>query len=328
MSNNKKGEFVVIIILLVIFVPGMILGIVGKVQNGKDKDSESSSTGGSGGLPTNILDLVDSAGNYLGAYICNDGVVYCGFAYETIDDSTYHLDYYDDGNIETIGVIANTYAFIVEGTTEEEYYRSAPIKLYNIINQETVMELEAVKNYTAGIEGGMFIVKQNGKWGILVLNTTSASLILEPSYDYIGLANVRNTDGSIISDEFVAMSGGSWSIINSTGESLFGSLNNEIVDYNGQNVIALNSVGKQILYSYSGTQLLSGNVYNKIIFVGRYVGVFDNSNQFYIIDQNTDQQITTNRYDYANTSDVTLDYQDNRVTIKVNGEVVESNVNV
>ncbi len=323
MSRNKKGELIFIVVLLSVCSIGLILGVVGKSLGlGKPSKEENPENNAS---PNLTVDLIDGD-NFYGTYTCQEGAVYCGLAYETVDDSNYQLNYYDDGEINELPYVAGTYVFLVDALTNEEYYRESPIILYNMVLGTEVARYEAVKNYTVGIEDGLFIVKKDGKWGILSLTAEKAELLIEPSYDFIGLINnINQANGMIVNDKFVASRDGNWSIIDRSGAVLYGSLSNEIVDYNEQYFIALNGSGKQVLYNYQGARVLNDSVFNKIIFVGRYIGVYDNSNQFYILNQLTNTPIS-NRHNYTNYEDVEIEIQNGRATIKVKGYVEESNI--
>lgn len=322
-NENKKGVLITIIVLLCIFIPGTILGIVGKSMkdNAPAKEQSTSENDKQELLYNDTLHFYNY-GILLGTYDCSEGYIYCGYAYEYVDDNTYHLDYYDDNTINQLGIIGEKYAFISDTKSDDEYYRNDGVILYDIVNKKALVTYQAVKNYTIGIENDLYIVKNNNKWGIIKLTGDIATTILDPSYDYIGLQNSQNNN-LIVSDQFVVMNDGVWGIIDINGARLSGTFNSEIASYNGNNLIVVNGSGKYELYSYQGANLLDNNVYNKLIFVGKYVGVYGLDNNFYIYDY-VNKSIISSKYVYTNVDDVQIEFKDNNALIKKDGQVLES----
>lgn len=322
--GSKKGEYIAILILLAICAAGTLLGIAGKVLYPDDKDKQGIVENPNKEFLYNNKLYFYSYGELLGSYQCSSNYLYCGWAYEMVDDNLYNLEYYEDGSVDQIPLIAERFAFISDNKTGDEYYRQDGVILYDVVNGRQVFTYQAVKNYTVGIENDLYIVKNNNKWGLIRLTNSAAANILEPSYDYIGLQDVRQTGSDLlVSDELVAMNSGTWSIIDSSGARLSTTFNNAIVAYDGQNVILVNGAGKHILYAYQGAQLLNGNVYNKIVFAGKYVGVFDTSNNFYLVTPTTGIE-ASQRHTYSNVNEIELEFSDNTLLIKKNGQVAET----
>ena len=313
--KNKKSVLILNIILLIIFIPCAVIGIIYRSNSGdtsnKNKDF----------FHNGKLYFYDYE-NLLGNYTCTNNL--CDYANETIDDDNYALNYYNDNKLDQIEMINNKYAFIIDDDTSniKENYKGIPIKLYDITGNKVLSTVKAVKNYSVGIENNLFIIQNDSDmWGVISINDV-ISVVIPYEYNYIGLhKNTANNTNKLESDIFVVYNDSGWKLLSNLNVDLTSTFINPIYDYNATYVITKNN-DLYYLNKYDGTQVISYG-YKGIKFIGEYVGVLSSSDEFYIVDPTTTQDISS-RYPVTTLDQVNYTITDAGLELTINGEVVET----
>lgn len=260
--------------------------------------------------------------NLIGTYPCENSI--CDYAYETIDDTSYALNYYDDKVIDQVKMVNNKYAFIVDtSSSSDSHYYDTPIILYDIVNQRKIASFKAVKNYTIGIENNIYIVENtDSQWGVLSLGDTT-SLLIPYSYNYIGLHNkVANNTTNLEADTFVVKDSTGWKLVNNkNGNLTTSSYTNNIYDFNNKYIICKNN-DYYYLYDYNNALVVSFG-YKSLAFVGDYVAVLNSANQFYILNPQTNIDMSE-RYVISSLNDVKYELTSSGITITINGTLKET----
>ena len=324
MRSENKVVLVIIIILLVISVPASIWGITYKILDATKKEVVEAPV---------IKDFYEDGqlnfydfGTLVGTYTCENNV-YCGWAYETMDDVDYDLDYYFDKTIDTFNLVNGRYAFIVDTSVKEEYYRSSWIKLYDVTTSSIIDEYVAVKNYTIGMENDTYIVKNGaGKWGVIQLGVAGMDTVVPFEYDYIGVQNqLANASSLLVADKFAAIKDGSWVIVDATGSELSFKISQDIYQYDNGALIVKDEEGKFKLYDYDGNTLLNGVAYKDLKFVNKYVFTFDFYGYFKIADYTTGTIVSTKNPTISSLGDVTYEVnEDGSMDIYISGAFTET----
>lgn len=258
--------------------------------------------------------------NLVGTYTCTSSV--CDYAYNTIDDSKYQLRYHQVDSNTQVKMINNRYAFIVDADSISAPYTGASITLYDITESRAVGTFKSVKNYGVGLENNEVILQNNeGLWGVISLND-NPSLVVPYSYNYIGLHDITaNNETTLETDIFAVSDSTGWKLINKENSNLSIYYNYPISDYNSKYVI-INNNNYYFLYDYSNKLVISFG-YNDMLFMGEYVGVLNTSNQFYVIDPKTTDDISK-RYNVTSMDDVTYKITSSGLTISINGTDMET----
>lgn len=269
------------------------------------------------------LYFYDKSNTFIGNYSCGADSIYCGYAYETVDDN-FGFRAYNDGEINEVTLINERYAFIVDTNKEEEYYRNSEIILYDVKNEKELERFEAVKNYTKGLSNGIIFVKEiNGNWRILSLKEKTPILITDNSYDYVAVKKNSFVGEELNSNDIITFDGTSWQIISNTGSSKTSKTTNKIVDSYLNYIIYKNANNKYIMKTYSDYSLLNGYTYNSIEFIGSFASVISYDNQFYIIDY-TMNRARSSKYNISDYPDIKARMnEDNQIEIISNGTVLE-----
>ena len=267
-------------------------------------------------LPDGVLYFYDRNDKLIGTYQCKANYVYCGLAYETIDDQDYNFRSYSDNKMDFVNPEGNRYAFIVDSQTEYEMPDDSNVILYNIEKGKTVKEFRAVKNYTVGLEGNIVFVKElNSGWRIMVLKGNEPTYLTDYTYEYVSVNDEVKSDGKLDSSNIVTYDGTSWQLINDIGTERTGKTNKEIIDYSINNVIYGNN-GLYQLQSLSGHPYLNGNSFREIRFIkefNSYVEVTSIDNQYSIVDFNSNSTVSST---YK-----TTDYQDIKAKVNSSGDI-------
>lgn len=324
MRSENKAVLVIIIVLLVISVPASIWGVTYKILQATKKEEVVAPV---------IKDFYQDGklnfyafGTFIGEYTCTN-TVYCGWAYETIDDLDYGLDYYFDKTIDEIELINGRYAFIVDTSVKEEYYRSSMIMLYDVTTGTTIDQYAAVKNYTIGMENDTYIVKaSNGKWGVIRLGAEGMDTLVPFDYDYIGVQNqLANASSLLVADKFAAIKDGSWLIVDSTGSELSFKGTDAIYQYDNSALIIKDETGGFKLYDFDGNQLLNSIVYKDLKFVDKYIFTFDYYGYFKVVDYTSGTTVSTKNSTISSLGDVTYQInEDGSIDILISGSWVET----
>ncbi len=234
------------------------------------------------------LYFYNTTGKLLGTYSCKNPDGICDYATSTTDDNLYSLDYYPNTEAK-IPIIHDRYAFLVDG----ENKNASPF-LYDIIDSRIVISsYSSVKNYGIGIENDTFIVgNENLKYGVLSLKE-EPYIPIKFDYDYIGTANILDEEeNKLMGDFFAVYKDHFWYLLDANGATLTTAIKNEIVTYNGQNIIVKSDNGYDLI-DYQDNIILQTGPFQKLSFTGRYLNVLEKDNTFYVYDIAASSMITT-----------------------------------
>ena len=282
-QTNRKGVFITIIILLIIFLPLSISSFLLHVMQEKSNQNIDSNPNHEF-YHAGKLYFYDKEDQLLGTYPCQNE--HCGLAKNALVDSKYSLDYYKPQK-DIIEPIKDKYAFLIDNENKEEQ----KVLFYDIKNERVMTTYQAVKNYGIGIENDMYIVTdKNGKYGILSLEN-DPKITIAFDYDFIGIANFVNEDEQkIMNDLMATYKDGSWYLMDFNGAILTASITNEIVSYNGQNIIVKKGNEYQLV-NYNNLNMLEEDTYSKLSFTGKYLNQLDKNNYFTVIDLNNRKKL-------------------------------------
>ncbi len=283
MRQNKKGVLILILVLLAIFTPLAIWGVIANMMGVNIPEPEN--------LNHDFkfngkLYFYNNSDELLATYKCENTI--CDYAKYSIDDDKYVIKYYKEENIDNedntqnTQIINNRYVFILDGIT---------IKLFDLKSSTVFANLKAIKNYNIGIDNDYYIVEDvNNNWGVISLKD-AAAFVIKCEYEYIGLHNEINQETKHLkSDLFVVKNYEGWKLINSNNVKQSSDFLNEIYDYNKDYVITK----KNKIYYLNNIN--GGNSvqlsYKKVDLVGDYLAVVDENNDFYIIDPKNDNKLT------------------------------------
>ena len=255
-------------------------------------------------------------GVLLGTYTCD--TENCDIGKDTVDDDAYALDSYKPAESDYLPIINDRYVFIHDGEGESLF-------LYDIVNDMAYKtnRYNSVKNYGVGIADNDFIVSNdNNQYGVLNL-TSNPYLFISIDYNFIGLPNDLDENGQVISDYFVTLQDGYWNIIDRNQAVLTQGITDEIVDFNGESIIVLNSEEYYRLVDYNGRDRLSES-FKALSFIGRYLNCTTLDNEFYLYDITTNQEVSE-RYMISPTDEVLTSVDpNNNIVISINGTVMET----
>jgi hypothetical protein len=310
--KNKKSVLVLIIILMIIVLPCAGWGTYKHFVSG----TKASDNNVNKSFKYNNKLYFYNNSNLIGTYACTKSN--CNYASETIDDSNYDLNYYNDNNIDQVKMINNKYAFLIDSDSAD----NNQIILYDIINNRISGTFSSVKDYTIGIENNYYIIKNtDGLWGVVSLNDTP-SLIVPYSYNYIGLHNIiANNSTKLEADIFAVKDTTGWKLISNKNVDLTKYFSYPIYDYSAK-YVALKNNNLYYLYDYSNNLVISFG-YKDLKFIGEYVGVVNSSNQFYLLNPNTTAD-ASKRYNVNSIKDVTYNITNSGIQLSINGTIVET----
>ena len=309
MNKNNKGTLILIIILLVIFSALAIWGGVGNYL-GVNKPPEPENINREFKF-NNKLYFYDML-KLVGTYNCQSAD--CDYATGTIDDGDFSLNYFKEAEKSQISLINNRYAFITDGNKE--------IILYDVVNSSVINKYKAVKNYKIGISDNYYIIKNlDNKWGIMQLDS-QPNLIVDYEYEFIGINGKIDEETKLLGNKvFVVKDINGWKLIDDKNIDLSTYFVNQIYDYNEKYVITKNGSYYYINGIASGSVLLS-NLFINADFIGDYVALLSNTKEFYLINLNTLQEVSS-RYPVNSIEDVKLEETLNGISISIDGVLKE-----
>lgn len=280
--TNKKAVFILIIVLLVLFLPLSILSLTLHIMR-KDDNGIKSNNVNHEFYYEGSLYFYKNNGDLLGTYKCQNEKANCHYAKSSLDDKKYAIDSYKPEDLD-LKTINNRYAFLIDGTED--------VILYDIVNERKRATYQSVKNYGIGIEENAFIVEnKDGKYGMLSLEKEPA-LIVPMEYDFLGMANRINEDeNKIMNDFIIAKKGENWYLIDNNNATLTEAIPNEIVSYNGKDIIVKTENGYELI-DYNNEKIGTQS-YQKLSFTGKYLNVLDYNNNFTILDSSALNPIIT-----------------------------------
>lgn len=299
---NKKTVLITIVVLLFLFTPLTIISSL--VRKGENPLEENSSHQF---FYKGYLWFYDENDKFLSKYEC--GTEICEYTKPIIDDNTYGLNYYLDGNI-TLENINNHFAFITDG---------AIINLINIETGTVLQKYKAIKNYNTNLANDIFIIQNTeGVWGVLSLGN-NIRMVIPFEYDFLGLANKIN-DKTLNTDKFIGLKDSKWVLIDNNNSALSSYFEEPIIDYNNNYIITKND-NEINFYSYQGTKYLENYQIKNYILEDKYIGVIVD-NLLLIYDDFITSPIKT--ITLNNTDNVKLEVKDNILNIIVDNEIIDT----
>ena len=303
--ENKKSVLITIIVLLVIFIPLTILGYFNRSESKKNENPNHEL------YYQGYLWFYNASNELIYKYQCQTET--CGLAKGSIDDDSFGIYYYKDGNIENIPLINDRFAFILDG----EY-----IYLYNIETDLKLSTLKAVKNYNTIIENNTYLMQNHdGLWGVFSLNE-NIEQILPYEYDFIGLPNRLNYENNLSTESFIAFKNPAWFIVVNIGSNLTTAYNYPIIDYSYNYVVCKEAETSKIhIYDYEGNEYLKEVNIKKHIFESNYTGIIVD-NVLYIYNNLAEDYLKI--ISVPEGGNVTMETAEDIINIKINGEIVET----
>lgn len=294
MKTNKSTLYT-ILALLVIFLPIAAYGTYAHIhaENLKKLDNPNKEFYYNGALY-----FYDEAGILKSKYICETSE--CGYAKTIIDDEEYNIDYYKDGTNENVSNDQSNYVFIKDGEK---------VILYSILNERVIMMYDAIKDYHTKLENNYLIVKYNGKWGAISLDSYSNVLSFE--YDFVGLPN-RYIDNELQTDDFIVAKDDEWFITDTNKNTKSAMLNRPIVNYNADYIIT----SDKKIYDYQGNSI-SALEYKDVYIAGEYIILVTNSNMVIVY-----ENLNSNQIGYATVGTYTtlsFEVEDNLINVYADG---------
>ncbi len=283
MKEDKKGLFVSIIILLVLFGSATFVGVYYKNFKVADNNNQNSiSTIEIKPNPNhefyfdNKLYFYDEKDILVGVYPCQYS--YCDNAENTIDDNSYSLNYDNSEYIKGNSLINNRYIFVSDTSSEEE--KNAI--LYDLKENKLLATYTAKKEYQTSITNNIYFVKSvNGLWGALNIND-KVSVLIKLQYEYIGLLNKKENE-QLMADTFVVKNEDKWAIISNEEVLLSKYISEQIHNYNEWAIETLSN-GEFNLYDYEGVAFNDEYRYKLILFDRNYMEFITTTNKLFIYD--------------------------------------------
>lgn len=303
--NNSKATFITIIVLLCIFAPLTILGLFQEDSKSILEENSNHETFYKG-----YIWFYDENNNFLSKYECATEI--CDFTTPTIDDSAYGINYYKNGQLKKVPVLDNKFTFITDG---------ALIYLYSITNGNTLKNFKAIKNYNTNLDNNTYILKDsNDIWGVIAVNET-LSPILPFEYDFIGLGNYLNDDGTLKTDKYIVSKNSKWYIVDNTGNAITGYIDDPIVEYTNDYIFSKNTERVRI-YSYENYEYLSNYKIKDYLFADKYIGIV--TENFLLIYENLGTSYLKSIALTNVVGKISVEKNGNKLDVKANNELIES----
>ena len=303
--ENKKSVLITIIVLLCIFAPLTIIGLLGKENISPIEENPNHDTYFDG-----YIWFYNTNDEFLSKYECLTEI--CEYTVPIIDDNTYGLNYYKEGTVDRVSLINDKYTFITDGQV---------IYLYAAETGTKLQTYNAIKTYNSNLENNSYIVKNSdGVWGVLSISETLGS-VLPFEYSFIGLKNDLNEDGTISTDKFIVQKDTKWYIVDNNNSSLSGYIDDPIIDYNNDYIIS-SSVDKIRIYSYEDYEYLTNYNIKDYIFEDKYIGIITDT--FLLIYENLGEKYIKSIAIADGNSNFDLKMDNNKLNILNNDKVVDT----
>lgn len=254
----------------------------------------------------------------LGTYTCKNPDGYCGYASASVQ-GTYALDEYKETSETELGIISNRFVFLKDTKTDE--LTSSNAILYDLETKMIMNTYKEIKNYGIGINDNYYILKNaNDLYGVVAFHD-GVNLKLPFQYEYIGLANHKDTETEKIdATAFAVLLNGHWQLIDSNQAQFTSELPDAIVAYNGEYIV-LTDTSKMYMMNYDQDILLDN--YKYINFYNKYLTIIDMNNQFYLYNFREGMKVS-NSYNVNSIEDVTLSTIENKIVLTIQGEEKET----
>lgn len=303
--KNNKSVLITIIVLLCVFFPLTIVGFIFKDDKNLLDENPAHDTFYKGHIW-----FYDNNDKFLSKYECQTEI--CNFTTPIIDDTIYGLNYYKNGTMTKAEVVDNIYTFITDGVV---------VYLYNVSNGTTLTNYKAIKNYNTKLENNAYIIQNSdGLWGVLTIGQ-NLNRLLPFEYDFIGLTNNVNDDGTVSTNKFIVLKDSKWYIVDNTNNFLTGAIDDPIVDYTSEYVFSKSSENIKI-YSYQNYEYLTNYQIKDYILEDKYLGII--TDKELLIYENLGVNYLKNISLTNIDGKITLEKTENKLSIKVNNEEIES----
>lgn len=304
-NKNNKVVLITIIVLLCIFTPLTVVGLLTKGNVSPIEENPNHETFYDG-----YIWFYDLNNDFLSKYECLTEI--CEFTKPSIDDDTYGINYYKEGTIKRVSLMNDKYTFITDG---------AVINLYAANTGTTLQTYKALKTYNTTLENNSFIVQNNeGVWGVLSIGDTLGA-VLPFEYSFIGLLGNLNEDGTLSTDKFIVQKDTKWYIVDKTNNTLSGEMDDPIVYYTDKYIFSRNSEQVRI-YGFDNIEYLEKYTIRNYILEDKYIGII--TDNFLLIYDNLDQNYIKSVVLTENDAHVELEKVDNKLNIKINNEITDT----
>lgn len=300
--ENKKGVIITIVVLLCIFTPLTIIGLLNKRNISPLEENPNHESFYDGHLWFyNIND------NFLSKYECATEI--CEYTTTIIDDDTYGINYYKEGTIDKVSLIDDKYTFITDGVN---------IYLYSATTGSTLQTYKSVKTYNTNIENNTYILENSdGVWGVLMLGNVLAP-ILPFEYSFIGLKNELNDDNTLKAEKFIVKKDNKWFIVDRNNSAISSYIDEPIIDYTNDYIISKDV--RVRIFSYEGFEYLTNYEIKDYIIKDKYIGIIINN--FLLIYENINEKYIKSVALTNSNSKIELDTTDGFLKIIIDGNVV------
>lgn len=302
---KNKNVLITIIVLLCIFVPLTIIGLLNIKNISPLEENPNHDTYYKG-----YMWFYDSEDNFLSKYECTTEL--CEYTSSLIDDDTYGINYYKDGLINKTSLINDKYALITDGVL---------VHLYSASSGLILQEYKAVKTYKTNIENNVYIIQNTDDvWGVISISDTLNS-ILPFEYSFIGIKNELNDNNVLSAKKFIVLKDQKWYIVDNNNSAITGYIDDPIIDYTNDYVFS-KSDNKIRIYSYDNYEYLSKYNIRNYILEDKYIGIVTDS--FLLIYENLGNKYIESVVLTEKNSSIDLEKVDNKLNIIFDGKIKES----
>ncbi len=258
-KKDDKVVLYIIVILLIIFLPLSAYGTYLKFFTSDMIENPNENFKHEGSLYFYEND------DLLGTYKCIN--TSCDYA-KSVEDEIF-MTYEYENVMENIDILNSKYALIEDST----------YVLQDMVNDIPLTTFESVKFYNSNIEGNNIFVKNNGKYGMLSLE--SIKLIIPYEYDYLGVKNYYN-NGLLQISNILAKKDNGFFILNDKNEVISSIFNENVIDYNSNYIVTTNN----IVYDYEGNKNFELVLIKQVFLLNDYIIIMDDNDNIFVYDNN------------------------------------------
>lgn len=303
--ENKKPAAITIVVLLLIFTPLTIIGLLFRDDRHPLEENPTHDFFYKG-----YLWFYDKNDEFLSKYECMTNI--CDYTISVINDDTYNMKYYKEGNSPKMTLLDDKYTFLTDGSV---------IYLYDAQSGSTLQTYKALKNYSTNINGDYYIIQNtNDLWGVLMVNEMLAS-VLPFQYDFIGLPNKILTENTLASDKFIVKKDSKWFIVNNENNAISGYIDNPIIEITDDYIFSQDE-NKIRVYSYDNLEYLKTFQIKDYILIDGYVGII--TDNFVLVYKHLGENYIKSITIPSKDDKVTMEKKDNNLNVLINGNVVET----
>lgn len=303
--ENKKASLITIIVLLCIFAPLAILGLIFRDDKNFLEENPNHDFYYKGHLW-----FYNEKDELLSSYECQTEI--CELTTPTIDDGVYGINYFKNGTLKNVSK-SYKYTFITDG---------AVIYLYDVVSGKSLQTYKNLKNYNTNVKNNAYIVQNSDElWGVLTVNDM-LGVVLPFEYDFIGLVeNSANEDEILNTEKFVVKKDNKWYIVDENNSAISSHFDDPIIDYNNDYIFTKNGEIVKI-YSYQGFEYINNYTVKDYILEDKYIGII--TNNYLLIYENLANRYIGNISIVGVTGKLSLEKVANKLNVKVNNEVIET----